>query len=156
MAIEKGVNSYVTVEEAELYFADRIDSTKWTTASAERKSQALVTATMALETQLWAGYVVSETQSLAFPRYGYYFDPRVGYEVSLESPNRLLLATYELAYHYLNNEDLLNTSGSVEGLVVDSIKLFNIKPAPKISGTVKRLIKPMLVNGGANAWWRSN
>ena len=84
MALIKGTNSYRTVEEADAYFEDRLDAAAWTSASDELKGQALVTATAILDNMNWNGYAVSESQSLAFPRIGSYFDPRKGVEVSFD------------------------------------------------------------------------
>jgi hypothetical protein len=159
MALSKGTNSNVTVEEADLYFADRLDVAAWTAAGAEEKGLALVTATSMLEGLTLAGYAVSETQALAFPRVGDYFDPRLGLSVSFPetgAPLRWLKATYELAYHLLNNDGLLDDTGEVKDLEVYGIKLANIRSANKLPSVVNNLVRPMLVNAGAQAWWRAN
>jgi len=158
MALSKGINSYVTLAEASSYFADRLDVSAWTDASDSMKSQALVTASLTLNDQNWTGIAVSESQPLAFPRSGSYFDPRLGIEVSLtdEVPTRIINATYELAYHLLNNDGVLDDTGSLSNLQVSSISL-TFQTAPNtIPPTVKRLIKPLLINSGTNLWWRAN
>jgi hypothetical protein len=95
MALEKDVNSYVELEEATEYFEDRVDVAAWDEATDEMKSKALVTATSLLDSFEWTGVVVSESQPLAFPRVGEYFDPRVGYCVNLNgTPDRIIKATY--------------------------------------------------------------
>ena len=158
MALQKGVNSYVTVDEADTYFADRLDVAAWTGASVEQKPQALVTATKMLDDLDWTGYVVSESQPLAFPRSGEYFDPRTGTAVSLSSsvPTRVQNATMELAYHLLNNDGLLDDTGTVESISIGGINITNIRQANKLPGVVERLVKPLLVNSGSNMWWRAN
>ncbi|WP_396189864.1 DnaT-like ssDNA-binding protein [Flavobacterium sp.] len=158
MALQKGVNSYVTVDEANTYFADRLDVAAWTGASEEQKPQALVTATKMLDDLDWTGYVVSESQPLAFPRSGDYFDPRTGTTVSLSSsvPMRVQNATMELAYHLLNNDGLLDDTGTVESISIGGINITNIRQANKLPGVVERLVKPLLVNAGSNMWWRAN
>lgn len=158
MALQKGVNSYVTVEEADAYFADRLDVAAWTGASVEQKPQALVTATKMLDDLDWTGYVVSESQPLAFPRTGEYFDPRTGTTISLNSstPVRIQNATMELAYHLLNNDGLLDDTGTVESISIGGINITNIRQANKMPGVVDRLVKPLLVNSGSNMWWRAN
>lgn len=158
MALSKGTNSFVTVAEANSYFENRLDVAAWTEASDTVKAQALVTATSVLNDQNWIGTAISDSQQLAFPRSGSYFDPRLGYEVSLgnEVPNRIIDATYEMAYHLLNNDGVLDDTGSVTDLQVGQIRL-NIKSsASTIPPSVKRLINPLLVNAGANMWWRAN
>jgi hypothetical protein len=158
MAIQKGVNAYATVDEADLYFADRLDVAAWTDAPSTQKEQSLVTASMLLDNRTWSGYAVSETQLMAFPRCGRYFDPRLGREVSFGDtpPYRLVQATYELAYHLLNNDGLLDNTGSVKSLQLGTITLTDIGAAPKIPKYVLDFIRPMLINNGAQSWWRAN
>jgi len=158
MALSKNVNSYVTVAEADSYFLDRLDVAAWTNATDTEKAQALVTATAMLDDMNWTGFAVSDAQYLAFPRSGSYFDPRVGLEVLLTEaiPTRISTATYELAYHLLNNDGLLDDTGSVEALNIGSISLQKVKSASRVPAVVKRLIKPLLTNNGVSTWWRAN
>lgn len=159
MALTKGVNSYATVAEADSYFENRLDVAAWTSASAEQKAQALITATMLLDEQSWVGYAVSDSQDLAFPRIGSYFDPKQGTEVLFSDtvvPKRIITATYELAYHFLNNDGLLDDTGSVESIVVGSINLTRVKNANSIPYFVKKMYGPLLENNGSNTWWRAN
>ena len=157
MALAKGSNSYATVDEADLYFADRLDVAAWTEADAIQKAQSLVTATSVLDDQVWTGSAVSITQPLAFPRVGGYLDPMLNAYIGLEgTPSRITRATYELAHHLLSNDGLLDDTGSVTNLSVSSINLSTISAPNLIPGNVKRLIKPLLVGGGSNNWWRAN
>jgi len=158
MALTKGTNSFVSLAEATAYFADRLDVAAWIAATDPVRSQALVTATTILNDLSWTGIAISESQPLAFPRTGTYFDPMVGYEISLPVtvPSRILTATYELAYHLLNNDGLLDDSGTVSNLGISTISL-TIKTNPStIPPMVQRMIRPLLVNAGANNWWRAN
>jgi len=154
----KGVNSYVTVAEASVYFDNRLDVAAWTSADNEIRAQALVTATGILDDMPWTGVAVNETQPLAFPRTGIYFDPRLGINVELSNtlPNRIYTATIELAYHLLNNDGLLDDTGYVKELTVGSISLNNAITPNTIPHNVNRMIKPLLVNAGALNWWRAN
>ena len=158
MALTKGVNSYVTVEEADVYFTTRLDVAAWDNASSEHKAAALVTATSLLESKRWSGYAVSDSQSLCFPREGFYFDPRLGYEVeynSAEVPARIITATQELAYHLLNNDGLLDDTGRVSDLQLGSVTLSKIQAPNVIPSAVTRLIQPLL-DVSNNGWWRAN
>lgn len=159
MALMKNSNSFVSLAEAELYFADRLDVDAWTSANDTQKSQALVTATTMLCCMEWTGVAVSESQNLAFPRTGYYFDPKLGMETSLQSVSsymRLSFATYELAYHLLNNDGLLDDAGEVEDLEVGNILLKKLSAPNKMPSIVMRKIRPMLANQGSKMWWRAN
>lgn len=159
MALVKGTNSYATVAEADKYFADRLDVDAWTNASATQKTQALITATAHLDSMEWSGIAVSDSQPLAFPRSGVFFDPRLGMDVEMSSdsvPSRVITATFELAYHLLNNDGLFDDTGSVKDLSVGSIKLSLVQSPSKTPNSVKRLIKPLQINQGSNLWWRAN
>jgi hypothetical protein len=159
MALVKGTNSYVDVTEADAYFADRIDPGAWSSADAIQKSQALVTATAMLDEIIWTGVAVSDSQPLAFPRSGTYYDPKFGQYISLselEVPVRIKKANYELAYHLLNNDNLLDDTGSVKDLSVGSIRLSLVLPANKLPAVVKNLVNPLRINAGSNLWWRAN
>jgi hypothetical protein len=158
MALTKDVNSYATVGEADSYFADKLDVAAWDAADATAKAKSLVTATSLLEGMNWGGVAVSESQALSFPRSGTYFDPRLGYETELPSivPDRILKATFELAYHLQNNDGLLDNTGSVKNLTIGSLSLQGVRAASEIPSTVSRLVQPLLANGGSRQWWRAN
>lgn len=158
MALEKGINAYVTVEEADVYFADRLDVAAWLDAPLPQKSQSLVTATSVLDELHWVGQAVSSTQLLAFPRVGGFYDPKAGRQLQLGNvvPPRITKATLELAYHLLNNDGILDDTGTVENLNVGSINLSKIRNPNLMPKTVKQLINPLLLSGGSTNWWRAN
>lgn len=159
MALTKGTNSYATAVEADTYFGDRLDVAAWTAANSTEKDQALITATAVLDDLIWTGTAVSESQPLAFPRAGYYFDPRLGTAVTLSTtavPDRILRATKELAHHLLNNDGLLDDTGTLTDLTVSSITLTRVKAPELIPANVKRIIQPLLLNAGSSNWWRAN
>jgi len=158
MALSKGTNAYATVAEADAYFTDRIDADTWTAASATKKAQALITATQLLDTLNWTGVAVSESQPLAFPRSGEFFDPRLGTNIFIQdsTPNYVVRANYELALHLLNNTGVLDDTGSVDSVNLGTVSLTNILTPSKIPSSVRRIIKPLLVNSGSNPWFRSN
>jgi hypothetical protein len=158
MALTKGTNSYVTVSEADAYFEDRLDAAAWTEAPESQKSQSLVTATSLLDDSKWTGVAVRVSQPLAFPRQGSYFDPKLGTRVLLgnDTPSRVVQATFELAYHLLNNDGLLDNTGGVKDLTVGDLKLTGVRAASVFPGVVLNLIRPLLINGGSAIWWRAN
>lgn len=160
MALVVGVNSYVDVETADLYFTDRLDAAAWTDADETLKGQALVTATSVLDDMKWAGAMDDAEQALAWPRTGYYFDPRAGGQQSLDgvlASARLAKACEELAYHLLNNDGLLDDTGGVDTLSLGGLELKGVVDASEVPDTVHRLVKPLLLNSGVNSsWWRNN
>jgi hypothetical protein len=158
MALVKGLSSYATVNEADLFFADRIDADAWTSANSTKKAQALMTATRLLDELSWIGVAVSEEQSLAFPRSGNYFDPKAGTSryLNAETPQRVITACYELALHLLTNANLLDSNPSAIDISVGPINLTSVSAPNVIPKTVSRIVRPLLVNAGANPWWRAN
>mgnify|MGYP000205655139 CR=1 FL=1 len=155
MAATKGVNSYVTLAEANAYFDNKLDVAAWTDASDLQKEQALVTSTKYLDTLSWVGQVRSESQVLAFPRDGEYFDATRGVSVTFTTsvPQRITDAVCELAYHLLNNDGLLDDVGSVKSVSVGSISIDVIQSPGKLPGIVYSLIKPLRTSG--RAVWRA-
>jgi len=159
MALTKGVNSYATVSEANSHLEDRLDVAAWTEAPEAQKAQALVTATSVIDQQKWAGYSVSASQELAHPRILTYFDPRLGRTVNTSATSvdkRVFRATVELAYHFLNNDGILDNSGEVKSISVGPINLQSIRPSSLIPSFVRQYIQPLLLNSGSNMVWRSN
>lgn len=152
-------NCYVTRSDALTYFGDRVDASAFLDADTARQDQALVTATSLLDELTWTGIVEDEDQPLAFPRKGSYFDPRLGYEICFTAgviPNQIKIANYELGLHLLTNEGLLDNTGNVQSLSVGPINLQRIGVSSVIPATVRRKIRPLLVNGGSSTWWRAN
>lgn len=163
MALIKGTNSYVDLVEAEAYFVDRVDVAIWTGSNKvtdTMKEEALVTATTILEQSSWVGVVSDNNQSLAWPRSGDYYDPRLGKQARLDNlatdaPDRVKNATYELAYNLVNNDGILDSTGGVGSLSVGSIELDSIRSPDLMPATVRRFIRPLL-RGGGTGWFRAN
>jgi hypothetical protein len=159
MALTKGVNSYGTVIEADAHFADRLDVAAWDVASETDKGKALVTATSVFEELPWSGVIASESQDLAHPRIGTYFDPRKGFKVNQDGSvvsSRIIAGSFELAHHLLENDGLLDDTGSLQSLKVGPIAMDFIFSPSKIPAIVRNIIKPLLVNQGTRNWHRSN
>lgn len=165
MALELNENSFVSIDDADVYFETRIDSKSWDDASDELKEDALVTATQIIDNHSWIGSAVSSSQALAWPRKNaIYYDDRMGQEIKFsesETPAAVKTAVYEQALHLLNNEDLLaGTVQNFESISVGSIKITDsnndvvrtsIKPS-----SVMKYIRPLLSRGSTNSWWRAN
>ena len=167
MALVKGVNSYVTTGEADSYFEDRLDAAAWIIAGDEMKEQALATATRLLDQKRWLGSSVTADQALAFPRVGSFMDHARGLritftssytfvttdetEISLKRDMRLVReSTYELAYHLMNNEGLLDATGTITDIKVGPISLKEIKDPSGLPSAVSKGIAPMVRGGGSS------
>lgn len=95
-------NSYVTVAEANTYFADRVHSSAW--EDFEYKASALVTASQMLDWYMkWKGYKTTAEQSMGWPRVNVI--RRDGSEVASDIiPQELKVATYELTLASLDGD----------------------------------------------------
>jgi len=159
MAAQKGINSLVSLEEAETYFADRLDAAAWIEADATAHAQALVTATAYFDTMAWRGVITDLEQPLSFPRSGDYYDAKYGTSIILSGiPARISKATFELAYHLLNNDGLLDVTGEVENFELGSIVMENIRSPEKLPHIVRALVDPLRdrVTSGTRMVWRAN
>lgn len=63
-----GVNSYISLTEANAYFGGRYNSERWQEANETEKEQAILTATRRIDRQKLKGRKVTAEQPLAFPR----------------------------------------------------------------------------------------
>lgn len=169
MALVLNENSYVTVDEASLYFDTRIDSAEWISISEDVKNQALVTATQLVDDNSWIGSAISSSQSLAWPRKNAaYADHRLGMVISLaenEIPQQIKVAVFEQALHLVNNEDLLaGTTQTFESISVGSISLSDsnndVSRTPMRPSAVMKPLRPLIKRGGGgglgSSWWRAN
>lgn len=158
MALLKGTNSYVDLDDAEAYFEDRLDVAAWLEADESQRSQALVTAAHLLDNLDWVGVAVSTSQPMAFPRTGSYFDPRVGLTVNMVNitPVRVKRAQMELAYHLLLNDGLTDETGGLETLELSGLVLRGVKEPSTLPKMVYDLVRPLLFGKGQNMWWRAN
>lgn len=157
MAVTLNENSYVTLVEAEAYFAQRLSSEAWVEASSANKEAALVTATNVLDNMRWNGVAVSDSQLLCFPRDISYFDARLGRHITVsDTPKRIKDAQIELALHLLENPDTLQSTTSIDSLKVGPIDLTDIKKASLVPQRIHVMVQPLLVNNGANLVWRAN
>jgi hypothetical protein len=138
MALQKGINSFVTIIEAEHYFYDRLNQAAWDSATDETVERALVTATGILNDLDWGGTATPTTSyPLSWPRDITYWDTISGKYETLEDdrsktsygtfPEDIKKATYELALHLIKNmstiEDQASGSPRLKDLSVGSIKL---------------------------------
>jgi hypothetical protein len=168
-------DSYVTLAEAETYFLSRIDTAAWTAGTPEQKEQSLATAARMLNELIWVGVATSDSQLLAFPRNGEYLEPILGKVIQLnpaEVPRRIKDAQCEQAYHLLNNDGLLDNTGTVSKIKVDVIEISGLDsttaPPPRVSVAAESTYYPLTMEGCSTlsrkyssggygrTWWRAN
>ena len=114
-----GSNSYVTTEEAAAYFADRLHADAWTSASADDRGKALVTAAVLLDRHIvWQGAKASPDQGMEWPRLDI---PGIA---STTTPQAVKVAQMELALVLLAKDTtaLPDTAG-MKSIQADTIKI---------------------------------
>lgn len=166
MALQEGINSYITAEDADTLLAHRADDAEWTAATTSAKEDALVTATRFIDENPWVGYAVSASQALGWPRLqAKHYDSKLGLYVTPaddEIPSRLKQAVAELALYFIQNPGVYQNTGSVpESITVGPISITDTNSRTKnatIPGAVKSMIRPLLKKGvtGGQGWWRAN
>jgi len=160
MAIVVGVDTYVSVEDADAYFLTRIGSEKWVASDEATKEAALVTATNIFNTMAWGGEQVDPLQLFAFPR-------KSAFIVVEGMPQPFLNAVCEEALHLIKNPEVLEDSGGVESLDVGSISLTKIRSPELVPSYIYEMISPYTRGGsyfsgvlpgspfGGSLWWRA-
>lgn len=102
MAITVGTDSYISLADAETYFAGRLHSDAWDSASELDKEKALKTATKRIDMLSFRGRPVDTEQALAFPRY---ILGDSGYLFTVDITQKLEDATCEEAIALLEQTD---------------------------------------------------
>lgn len=134
MPVTVGDNSYVTVAEADAYFADSINSAGWDGADAPTKDKALISATRYLDRQRWQGTKTVSTQNLEWPRSGVTCngDPVDSDEV----PDEIKESQYEMAQILIQDPtsgNNLNTGSNTKRAKAGSAEVEFFRPT---SGTI--------------------
>lgn len=109
-------NSYLTLQEANDYFASRLHAEAWAAASDPQKEAALIWATRLIDVQvLFNGIATSADQSLAWPRTSML--NQNGYAIlSTVVPRQLKDATAELAFLLIQSDRTLSSEVGEAGI----------------------------------------
>jgi len=169
MALIKGTNSYVNLNEADNYFDDRIDATAWT-LNEDKQEAALITATTLLEQERWRGMTTSSTSlTLSWPRSGSWVSPSRNQAMAFSSTYAFPSATekettlpidiqllrkacYELALHLLSNEGIVGNTASVVSLKAGPIQLDTIKAASMMPRYIRSIFADMSLGYNQRQW----
>lgn len=154
MALTEGTNSYISVDDADTYFALAIHASVWASLDLSVKESALVTATRMLDRQKWVGtktVLDATTQPLQWPRT--YVTDRNGTTVPSDTvPQEIIDATCELAIALINDPSLQNTTDSgsnIKRVKADTVEIEYIRTK---SGT--RF--PVVINELVGLWLSSS
>ncbi len=94
--------AYLTVIEANTYFASRLHTLAWDEASSANKAIALEEATIRIDQLRFSGWLVDDDQDNEFPRY---YDYDEGADGTEEVPTNIERATAEVALALLDGAD---------------------------------------------------
>jgi len=140
-----------TVDDADAYFATRLNSEVWTGSDDAQRKAGLVTAANLLNTMEWNGRPA--TIYAAFPRF-------LEGERIARTPTQMLYALYEEAIHLMANPGLMIEEDGVESIVLGPIELTKLYSPELIPKIVRRYIAPYTAGsglfGGPPLWWRAN
>lgn len=146
-------NSYVTLEEADDYFADRAHSSEWEESS--EQSQLLITASRMLDWYVtWKGYRSSTTQSMQWPRTGVY--RKDGSEVDPTIiPTDVKTAVFELALSSIDDDRTADSDlAGIEEVQVSTLKIkaddgdYNSTAAETIPEKIWKILSDLYSTGG--------
>ena len=142
-------NSYVTVAEADAYFATSFGRTAWGSASAANKEIVLIESTRLLDLLVsWKGYVKSDTQALRWPRTyvpnidGRYLESYISDSIV---PKDVKNAVFELAYSLLSNGGFQASENELAKVKVGPVSI-------DFSDTVKSNGLPKMVRDMIARW----
>ena len=136
-------NSYVSVADADVYFATRPRSTAWTALSTDDKGAHLIHATRILDAStVWEGTRMSQTQALEFPRTPDDFS-------SAAVPDPIITALCELAIALVSSD----ITGSADQ---DPLKEIKVGPITLVSdskpispSTLPQFVRDLIAPWGA-------
>lgn len=151
--ISVGVNSYVTLDAADDYMADRLHSSAWSGASDADKTAALLQSARILGRFEYVGRPSDPNDLLAFPRVG--LKDAAGRAVDRDTvPTAVESAQVELAFALLGEDlEASDRDRGMTRLAVDSIEM---EWAPGVSGSrcpavVRDLLRPFLRSVGSTS-----
>ena len=141
--IELFKNSYVTLETADYYFDERLDSDVWTATEEAQKECALICASRKLDNLNYLGDKKNAGQPMAFPRV---FGQNEGIPADIEQ------AVCEEALALLENGDSVHTKNRAMGiqsvtLGSASVSYSEMKQEGLLSSEAYRLVSKWLRKG---------
>lgn len=134
-------NSYISVAEADVFFANSVGNTAWLTSAASKEAS-LIEATRILDSQFkWVGFIANNDQALRWPRTDAYdADGRMISAVTV--PKLIKDATCNLAYFLLQSGGLNQTQSDLKGLKLGPIDLKFIE-GQSVIGVPKYIVKSL-------------
>ena len=132
MAVVEGTNSYISEDDADTYFSNRLHSEAWT---GENTDTALIQACSIMETRVfWKGSKTSTSQTLQWPRTGLkdLYNDAIDTD---EIPDLVKNVQCELALYLLENNPYLTQAG-IKEINFSGLKINTIPKQESIPGKV--------------------
>ena len=145
--LTKGVNSYVTLAEANAIADTRLFVGSWGAATDDTRERALITATALLDRLQWKGRPLAATQPLAWPRVTDACP--YGYPLTTDIPKGITAATVELAIHLLSAGEFAGAPVQ-QRMLGDSMVMYFPTVTDEFPKHVRRAIEPHLRASSAN------
>ncbi len=100
--LEVGINSYITLKEANEYFNTRLNNEAWLSLDENKKIASLIQASQIIDSKNFIGQKADSSQLLKFPRKNVIYDGAI--LPSNEVPRAIKQAVCELAIHLISND----------------------------------------------------
>lgn len=111
-SVVSGADSYLSVDDADVYFSKHSSPVEWTEATTAQKEAALRYATQWLDINFtWESDIYSTAQTLDWPRVAFYDDDDRTIGGVNNMPQALLDATAEMALEYLKGSFVEGSTG---------------------------------------------
>ena len=157
MALQEGINSFVTMEYAEEYFGGKVFAEEWDEADATTKEKALKEATRRINRLKFKGLKADSGQLLEFPRqFPEVVSYSFGYVEQVDIPEEVKAATCEEALAILKYGNSARTKAQEQNVVSvsfgDASETYKAGSFGKMhSKEAYELLKPYVI--GAVAIW---
>ena len=136
--IELYKNSYVTIDEADKYFSEKLNADFWAELDQTQKEKSLVTSSKQIDLQPFLGRKADPEQQMSFPR----IIRGKKYDVLY----RIKAAVCEQAYSYLTDD--FEKSSNVKSVSLGSASItFSDNPDFRICTDAKQLLSGLLKTG---------
>lgn len=143
-----GVNSYVSLTEAQEIAESRLFSHPWTAATEDTQNQAILTSTALLDRMRWQGRTAAAGQPLAWPRV-----PErsfAGTPIAANIIPPIKTACVELAIHLLSTGEYGGGAPLMSRMLGDAMTMYHNHVSDEFPKHLRRLIEPYLQASSAH------
>lgn len=137
-------DSFVTVEDADLYHNTRLHNSEWTSASTANKEAALKWATRILNDLQWLGRIADDAQALRWPRSNVYNRDGILLD-DTTIPTFLEQATAEMAWRLIIEDNTVQSDlTGFRSLSLDGVGSITMKDGQISKTALERSVKDLI------------